>query len=278
MPPPLPLLRLPPPPCLLRALDALRCRLPPPPPLRRRAAPPHARALHAAAAAAARRAGGGAGGAGSDEPQPQPQRGPVSAVVRPTRAPPPTHTCVALTHAHTHTRTRAHAFFRTCACPQRAVPIRLVCVSKGGGAAFDAAVGDYTSRLRRFVPFEEVTLKPNPKGAAASDAAAQMAAEGERVVRSVGPRDRLVLLCERGRDVSTADVAALLAAAGDAAPSALVFAIGGPFGHGPAVRARADDAIRVSSLVLNHQVARLVLAEQLYRAWTILKGEPYHHA
>jgi 23S rRNA pseudoU1915 N3-methylase RlmH len=75
---------------------------------------------------------------------------------------------------------------------QRAVPIRLLCVSKGGGAALDAAVALYTSRLRRYTAFEELTLRPNPKGAAASDAAAQMAAEGERVVRSVGPRDRLV--------------------------------------------------------------------------------------
>ena len=72
------------------------------------------------------------------------------------------------------------------------MPIRLVCVSKGGGAAFDAAVAEYTSRLRRYTAFEEVTLKPNPRGAAAGDAAAQMAAEGERVVRAVGPRDRLV--------------------------------------------------------------------------------------
>ncbi len=87
-----------------------------------------------------------------------------------------------------------------------------------------------------------------------------------------------MLLCERGRDVNTPDLAALLEAAGEANPSALVFAIGGPFGHGAAVRARADDSIRLSRLVLNHQVARLVLAEQLYRAWTILKGEPYHHA
>ncbi len=86
-----------------------------------------------------------------------------------------------------------------------------------------------------------------------------------------------MLLCERGRDVSSEDVAALLAAAGEAAPPALVFAIGGPFGHGPAVRARADDSIRLSRLVLNHQVARLVLCEQLYRAWSILKGENYHH-
>ena len=92
------------------------------------------------------------------------------------------------------------------------------------------------------------------------------------------PSSAQVLLCERGRDVSSADVASLLASAGEAAPPALVFAIGGPFGHGAAARARADDAIRLSSCVLNHQVARLVLAEQLYRAWTILRGEPYHHA
>ena len=87
-----------------------------------------------------------------------------------------------------------------------------------------------------------------------------------------------VLLCERGREVSSADVARLLSDAGEANPSALVFAIGGPFGHGAAVRERADDSIRLSAMVLNHQVARLVLAEALYRGWTILRGEPYHHA
>jgi 23S rRNA (pseudouridine1915-N3)-methyltransferase len=134
------------------------------------------------------------------------------------------------------------------------------------------------TRLRRYVAVEEVVVKPNPRGAAADDAEAQKAAEGERVVRSVGPRDRLVLLCERGREVSSADVARLLSDAGEANPSALVFAIGGPFGHGAAVRERANDSIRLSAMVLNHQVARLVLAEALYRGWTILRGEPYHHA
>jgi rRNA large subunit m3Psi methyltransferase RlmH len=52
---------------------------------------------------------------------------------------------------------------------------------------------------------------------------------------------------------------------------------GGPFGHAKEVRQRADDQIRLSSMVLNHQVAHVVLLEQLYRAWTILRGEPYHH-
>lgn len=160
----------------------------------------------------------------------------------------------------------------------RAVPIKVISVSKGGSAALETAVAEWFARLKRYTAIEEVTLKPNPRGAAADDAAAQMAAEAERVVRAVGPRDRLVLLCERGRELSSADMARLLSDAGEASPSALVFAIGGPFGHGAAVRERANDSIRLSALVLNHQVARLVLAEQLYRGWTILRGEPYHHA
>lgn len=160
----------------------------------------------------------------------------------------------------------------------RPTPIKLITVSKGGSAALESAVAEYTTRLRRYVSLEEVVVKPNPRGAAADDAAAQMTAEGERVVRSVGPRDRLVLLCERGREVNSEDVARLLSDAGEANPRALVFAIGGPFGHGAAVRERANDSIRLSAMVLNHQVARLVLAEALYRGWTILRGEPYHHA
>ena len=69
----------------------------------------------------------------------------------------------------------------------------------------------------------------------------------------------------------------LFAEAGDDGAQALVFAVGGPFGHGPAMRARADHVVRLSSCCLNHEVARVVLLEQVYRAWTILRGEPYHH-
>jgi len=153
--------------------------------------------------------------------------------------------------------------------------LRLVTVSKSGGAV-DAAVAEYAERISRYTAWEEVTVRPNPRGAAASDAAAQMAAEGERVVRSVALKDHLVLLCERGREVSSEDVAELLRL-GSPRGGALVFALGGPYGHGAAVRARADDTIRLSACVLNHQLARLLLVEQLYRGWTILKGEPYHH-
>lgn len=59
--------------------------------------------------------------------------------------------------------------------------------------------------------------------------------------------------------------------------SAIVFCIGGPFGHGPQVRERANVSVKLSTMVLNHQIAFLVLLEQIYRAWTILRGEKYHH-
>lgn len=66
-------------------------------------------------------------------------------------------------------------------------------------------------------------------------------------------------------------------AAGDASSKSILFCIGGPYGHTEAVRDRADQVIRLSDLVLNHQVARVVLLEQIYRGWTIIRNEPYHH-
>lgn len=65
--------------------------------------------------------------------------------------------------------------------------------------------------------------------------------------------------------------------AGNRKATSLVFAIGGPYGHGSAAYSRKNDMISLSRCVLNHQIAHLVLVEQIYRAWTILRGEPYHH-
>ncbi|KAG6409719.1 hypothetical protein SASPL_127761 [Salvia splendens] len=87
----------------------------------------------------------------------------------------------------------------------------------------------------------------------------------------------VVMLDERGRDVSSEQMASLIADAGNTGASSILFCIGGPYGHGRQLRERADVSIRLSSLVLNHEIALVVLAEQLYRAWTILKGQKYHH-
>ena len=88
-----------------------------------------------------------------------------------------------------------------------------------------------------------------------------------QVLQRISPRDRVVLLDERGIDMTSEGLAHLIAQAGDDSAASLTFLIGGPFGHGPAARDRADVVVRLSAMVLNHQVARLVLLEQLYRAW-----------
>jgi 23S rRNA (pseudouridine1915-N3)-methyltransferase len=147
-------------------------------------------------------------------------------------------------------------------------------VGKGGLPWAEAAVEDYGRRLRRWAKVEELVLKNEPfKG----DIEAVRAAEGERILREVGARDRLVALDERGEDLRTDDFVGLIEAYTASGATGLVFAIGGPYGHAPAVRERAWRVVRLSSLVLNHELARVVLFEQLYRAFAIREGAPYHH-
>ena len=152
----------------------------------------------------------------------------------------------------------------------RAVPLRVVTVSKGGGRAFDDACKEYADRCKRYSGFEEVQAKQNPKNV--KDNALQKEHEGERVMKFVGDRDYVVLLDERGEEVSSEQLADIVAKIGDEGHERGVFIIGGPFGHGSQVVKRANKSIRLSKMVLNHQVARLVLTEALYRAHTILRG------
>ncbi|BBN14996.1 23S rRNA (pseudouridine1915-N3)-methyltransferase [Marchantia polymorpha subsp. ruderalis] len=157
----------------------------------------------------------------------------------------------------------------------RPLPIRLVMVRKNFDTGVESVVNNYASKVKRYCSFEDVQIKSNPKNT--SDVVAQVEAEGERVLKAISPRDWVILLDERGRDVTSEQLASLIADAGDRGSSALVFCIGGPYGHGSQVRKRANVSIKLSSMVLNHQVATIVLLEQIYRAWTILRGEKYHH-
>ena len=118
-------------------------------------------------------------------------------------------------------------------------------------------------------------MKQNPKNV--KDTELQKVHEGERVMRAITARDYVVLLDERGRGASSEEVAELVARIGDEGYERGVFVLGGPFGHGKDVIDRANESLRLSKMVLNHQVARLVVTEALYRAHTILRGEPYHH-
>lgn len=151
--------------------------------------------------------------------------------------------------------------------------LRLVVVGRGGVPWADAAVDDWGRRLKRYGGIEETALRPE---LFRGDVDAVRDAEAKRVLAEVGPRDRLVALDERGERLDTHQFAGLVEQ-GLGAGGSLVLAIGGPYGHGAAVRAAAWRTLRLSDLVLNHEVARVVLYEQLYRAFTVLRGEPYHH-
>ena len=134
------------------------------------------------------------------------------------------------------------------------------------------AVDDYTQRIRRLGGVDEMVAKAQRFG---GNVEAVRAAEGERLIGLLASRDRLVALDERGEDLSTSAFTQLVDTGRQA--GTLVFAIGGAYGLSPEVRKRAWRVVRLSSLVLNHDLARVVLYEQLYRALTQIEGIPYHH-
>jgi 23S rRNA (pseudouridine1915-N3)-methyltransferase len=131
----------------------------------------------------------------------------------------------------------------------------------------DAACADWGKRIGRHFPFEERIIRPNTAQA-----------EADALLGALPGRGRLIVLDERGEDLTSTALAALLERCAQDGVTPVVFAIGGAYGHAPIVRERAWKTIRLSSMVLAHAVARVVLVEQIYRACTIRAGEPYHHA
>jgi 23S rRNA (pseudouridine1915-N3)-methyltransferase len=154
------------------------------------------------------------------------------------------------------------------------VKIVSVWVGKGRVSWADDGTREYTRRLPKHLGFKELQLKPTPfKG----DVDAVKRAEAERILAKIGHGDRLVALDERGEDLDSHGFAAMIDQAAKMGTKRLVFAIGGPYGHGAAVRDQAWRTLRLSKMVLNHSLARMVLGEQLYRASTLLWGGQYHH-
>lgn len=133
---------------------------------------------------------------------------------------------------------------------------------------------EYVRRMPPEIRVELTELKPEERGAGRGvDRAKEL--EGERVVAAVPPGGTLLALDERGKAISTQGLSVLLAG-WMREGSHPVFAIGGADGHSDAVRERADKLVSLSALTLPHGMVRVLLAEQLYRAWSILARHPYH--
>lgn len=137
-------------------------------------------------------------------------------------------------------------------------------------------VDDFTKRISRYYKVEWLLI-PAPKNAAAMNEVELKKKEGEIILQGLGKEDYLVALEERGKQVSSEGLASLIQARANESTRNLVFLIGGAFGLDEAVLKRAQFKWSLSELVFPHQLVRLILAEQVYRACTILKNEKYHH-
>ncbi len=133
----------------------------------------------------------------------------------------------------------------------------------------------YVSRLGHYIPFRNVEI-PQLKNAGSLSRDQIKEKEGELILKALKPSDRVILLDERGREFRSVEFAAQV---GDLLQKGrdTVFVIGGAYGYSEAVYARKDGMISLSRMTFSHQMVRTIFAEQLYRAFTILKGEPYHH-
>ncbi len=156
--------------------------------------------------------------------------------------------------------------------------IKIACVGKLKDGFFRDAVAEYAKRLSRFCTLEicEVADEKAPESLSPAEEAQVIAKEGERLLSKIQPGEFVVCLCIGGKRLSSEQFAALLQATFDRQASTVTFVIGGSLGLSPAALARADYALSVSDLTLPHGLCRVFLLEQVYRAFKINAGEPYH--
>ena len=134
----------------------------------------------------------------------------------------------------------------------------------------------YVSRLKHYVPFELREI-PELKGVSALSREQIKEREGELILKQLKPSDEVILLDEHGREYRSVELADWLGRRLSASGRDLVFVIGGAYGFSDAVYGRAGGKLSLSKMTFSHQLVRTIFAEQLYRAFTILCGEPYHH-
>ena len=153
--------------------------------------------------------------------------------------------------------------------------IILLLVGKTTNKHIGACINDYVERIGHYVPFE-LQVIPELKQTKHLTEAQQKQMEGEQLLRALQPTDDVVLLDERGKELRSMEFARWIEQKQHTARR-LVFIIGGPYGFSPDLYARAKEMLSLSRMTFSQQMVRLFFTEQIYRACTIIKGEPYHH-
>lgn len=153
--------------------------------------------------------------------------------------------------------------------------ITLLVVGKTTDSRLVSLIDDYRQRLSHYVPFELVVL-PDLKNAKALSEEQVKVTEGDAILRALTPSMDVVLLDEHGKEMRSVEYADWLQKK-MASGRDLTLVIGGPYGFSPAVYERVNAKLALSQMTFSHQMIRVMAIEQIYRAMTILRGEPYHH-
>lgn len=154
--------------------------------------------------------------------------------------------------------------------------ITLLVIGKTDEQYLETGIAKYLGRLEHYVPFE-LKIIPDIKNRKTLSEAQQKKTEGELLLAQFQPGDVVVLLDENGKTFSSRGFAKWIESQMNTGCKRLVFVIGGPYGFSQEVYEKANSKISLSEMTFSHQMVRLIFVEQLYRAFTIMKGEAYHH-
>ena len=154
--------------------------------------------------------------------------------------------------------------------------ITLLAIGKTDDKNLQTLIAAYSKRLKHYVPFS-FELIPDIKNVKNLSETLQKQAEGEAILKRLQHADTLILLDENGKQFSSVGFSQFLQKKMNSGLKNLVFVIGGPYGFSEEIYERANGKISLSKMTFSHQMVRLFFIEQLYRGFTILRNEPYHH-
>ncbi|MFL0682459.1 MAG: 23S rRNA (pseudouridine(1915)-N(3))-methyltransferase RlmH [Algoriphagus aquaeductus] len=154
--------------------------------------------------------------------------------------------------------------------------IKLLAIGKTDHASIQDLIREYSSRLGYYIRFD-LEVIPDLKNTKSISETTQKEKEGELILKKIQTSDELILLDERGKTFTSMEFSDYLQKKMNAGLRQLIFVIGGPYGFSEAVYSRANGKISLSKMTFSHQMIRPFFIEQIYRAFTILRNEPYHH-
>jgi 23S rRNA (pseudouridine1915-N3)-methyltransferase len=152
----------------------------------------------------------------------------------------------------------------------------LLSVGKTDDLFFAQIIEEYKKRVNHYISFE-MNVVPDLKNRKNLSEKEQKTEEGNMILKTLQSSDYIVLLDDKGKQYSSVELARFMEKKMHSVPKRLVFVIGGPYGFSSEIYERANEKLSLSKLTFTHQMVRVVFAEQLYRAMTILNNEPYHH-